>query len=74
MKERQIKLNFDAAREFVKVSSQCEFDINLFYRHIMIDAKSLLGVLAMDFNNTLTVQYGGEDQRFENMIRKYAVA
>ena len=34
------------AKEFVKEAGKCDFDINVFYNRIVIDAKSLLGVLS----------------------------
>jgi phosphocarrier protein HPr len=73
MRERKIKLSFDDAREFVKTASRCDFDINVFYNRVIIDAKSILGVLGLDFNQTLTVQYAGEDGEFESLIHRYAV-
>lgn len=73
MRERKIKLDPERAREFVKVSSKCDFDIDVFYNRVIIDAKSILGVLGLDFNKELTVQYAGYDNNFENIISKYAI-
>lgn len=73
MRERKIKMSFDEAREFVRTASRCSFDINVFYNRVIIDAKSILGVLGLDFNQVLTVQYAGEDDAFEQLIRRHAV-
>ncbi len=73
MRERKIKLSCEDAREFVKTASRCDFDINVFYNRVIIDAKSILGVLGLDFNQILTVQYAGENGDFENLIHRYAV-
>lgn len=73
MCEKKIKLPMDEAREFVSTASKCDFDINVFYNRVIIDAKSILGVLGLDFNQTLTVQYAGENDAFENLIHRYAV-
>ena len=73
MRERKIKLDPERAREFVSVSSKCDFDIDVFYNRVIIDAKSILGVLGLDFNKELTVQYAGHDNNFENIISKYAI-
>lgn len=75
MTERQIK--FQAAedvREFVNAASRCDFDIDIFYNRIIIDAKSILGVLSMDLTKIMTVKCYGEDKNFNKTIAKFAVA
>ena len=44
------------ARNFAKGGSagKCDFDIDVFYNRIIIDAKSILGVLSMDLTRVLT--------------------
>lgn len=74
MRETKIKLNVDDAIDFVKAATRCDFDIDLNYNRIFIDAKSILGVMSMDLNNILTVKCYGEDPQFESFLKKYAVA
>ncbi len=74
MKERKIRLKPEQVREFVRTSGKCDFDIDVFYNHIVIDAKSILGVLGLDLTRDLTVQYNGYDQTFEAMVDKFAIA
>lgn len=75
MIERQIKLNETAdVKEFVNEAARCKFDIDIFYNRIIIDAKSLLGILSMDLTQNLTVRCYGEDQRFNKVMDKFAVA
>ena len=51
-KETVIRLNtLDDVQEFVGAASKCDFDIDLKYRQILIDAKSLLGVIGIGTNN-----------------------
>ena len=51
-KETVIRLNtLDDIQEFVGAASKCDFDIDLKYRQILIDAKSLLGVIGIGTNN-----------------------
>lgn len=51
-KETVIRLNtLDDVQEFVGAASKCDFDIDLKYRQILIDAKSLLGVIGIGINN-----------------------
>ena len=38
--EKQIKLDEKSAQEFVSAASRCNFDIDVFYNRIIIDAKS----------------------------------
>lgn len=74
MKERIIRLNETSeVREFVSAAEKCDFDINLIYRHVFIDAKSFLGVMGLLMND-MKVSYGGENQMFEHVVKKYAVA
>ena len=50
-KETVIRLNtLDDVQEFVGAASKCDFDIDLKYRQILIDAKSLLGVIGIGTN------------------------
>ena len=57
MCQKQIKLNAtEEVQEFVKAAGKCDFDIDVFYNRIIIDAKSILGVLSMDLTRVLTVQ------------------
>lgn len=75
MMEHQIKLNAaEDVREFVNAASRCDFDIDVFYNRIIIDAKSILGIFSMDLTKVLTVKCYGEDPRFNRVIEKFAVA
>ena len=75
MCQKQIKLNEkEDVQEFVKSAGKCDFDIDVFYNRIIIDAKSILGVLSMDLTQVLTVQCHGESQEFNRTLQKFAVA
>lgn len=74
-KQCKIKLSAtDDVKEFVSAASQCDFDIDVFYNRVIVDAKSILGVFSLDLSRSLTVKYGGKDMRFENTLSKYCVA
>ena len=47
-----------------------DFDIDILYDHIYIDAKSFLGVLGLGLRRNLTVQYFGENAKFETKMRE----
>lgn len=68
-KQRKIKLTTILdVKEFVSAAGECDFDVNIFYNHVTIDAKSVLGVLSLDLSKVLTVEYDGEDTVFEAML------
>ena len=74
MKQKRILLpTIDDAKMFVAAATQCDFDIDVYYNRIVIDAKSILGVLSLDLRNILTVQYDGENEAFEAFLEKMAV-
>lgn len=73
--ERQIRLNaIEEVKELVNAASKCDFDIDIFYNRIIIDAKSILGILSMDLTKNLTVQCYGENREFNKTLKKFAVA
>lgn len=74
MREMKIKLSVSDVSDFVKAAAECDFDIDLNYNRILIDAKSILGVMSMDLNNVLTVKCYGENPEFESFLQRYAVA
>ena len=54
MKEKKIMLPTMAeAKRFVDEATKCDFDIDVFYNHVTIDAKSILGVLSLIANTCL---------------------
>ncbi|MCI8663144.1 MAG: HPr family phosphocarrier protein [Hungatella sp.] len=71
MKQKRIFLaTIEDAKEFVAAASKCDFDIDIFYNRIIIDAKSILGVLSLDLTRVLTVEYSGENEDFEKLLEK----
>lgn len=50
MTERQIKLSqTEDVKNFVRAASKCNFDIDVFYNRIVVDAKSILGSVQFGF-------------------------
>lgn len=75
MLTKKIKLNAtEDVQEFVRSASKCDFDVDVYYNRILIDAKSILGVLSMDLNQILTVRCHGESREFDRVLDKFAVA
>ena len=63
MKEKKIILPTIA-----EAATRCDFDIDVFYNRVTIDAKSILGVLSLDLTRVLTVQFNGTDEVFEEYL------
>ena len=71
----QTKVKFSETKdvtEFVHAAEKCDFDIDVFYNRVIIDAKSILGVLSLDLTRVLTVSYSGENQEFEEFLDEKA--
>ena len=64
----------DDVREFVYAARKCNFDIDVCYNRITVDAKSLLGILSISLDHEMLVKCHGEDEEFNKMIRKFAVS
>ena len=70
-----VRLNgTEEVEEFVKAASKCDFDIDIFYNRVIIDAKSILGILSMDLNRDLTVHCYGDSPAFNKTLQQFAVA
>lgn len=75
MNEKKIRLQSrEEVQNFVEAAVKCNFDIDISYDRVLIDAKSFLGVLGLGVSRVLTVQYSGKNSEFENVVQKYVVA
>ena len=70
MTERKVKLTKESVYQFVKDAESCPGDVDLCYDRVVIDAKSLLGVLSLDFRHELTVKYA-YDENFTKKLEAY---
>lgn len=74
MTKQKIKLgNIEAAKDFVRAASNCNFDIDVYFNRVVLDAKSILGILSIDHRNPITVEYDGYNEKFSGLLKKYAV-
>ena len=74
---RNIRLTPEQAPEFVRAAAGCNFDIDIAGSHrtrCTVDAKSILGVMGLDFKDTLVVSYNGHSDSFEKRLREFAAA
>lgn len=73
MFERTVRLpDRDSVSEFVKAAGECSFNVDVCYNRIVVDGKSILGVLGLDLTRDLTVRYEGFDPEFEKTLLKFA--
>lgn len=66
--------HIDEIKEFVNAACRCDFDIDIINDRLTIDAKSILGVLSLEYNKELCVRYEQQDLEFENVLGKFAIA
>lgn len=74
MTERKVTMTPAEAKELVRIASKCDFDIDISYNRYTVDAKSILGVLALDFSKVLTVAYNGYNKELEELLAAFAMA
>lgn len=74
MMTRKIKLRLDEVNGFVSAAAKCDFDIDISYNSVVVDAKSIVGVLGLDFKQILTVTCNGYDPEFEKYMSRFALA
>lgn len=72
--QHKIKLRPDEVKDFVSAATKCIFDVDISYNSYIVDAKSIVGVLGLNFDQVLTVAYNGYDAEFEAYLGKFAVA
>jgi hypothetical protein len=65
--------DIDEVRDFVRAARACEHDIDVKCNRVLIDAKSLLGMIGAGMSKDIQVCYGGKNTDFENAIAKYQV-
>ena len=73
MQERKIMLStVQDAKEFVTIAGTCDFDIDVTVgKNIMVDAKSIIGVLSLDLKNAVSVHYDGNNKAFEQFVERH---
>lgn len=74
MRERKIKMTPAEVQKFVTEASKCDFDIDISYNRYTVDAKSILGVMGLDFRSVLTLQYAGYNDEFERYVSGLSIA
>ena len=47
-------------KEFVSVAGKCDFDIDVYYNRITIDAKSIMGIFSLDLSKPIDLNIHAE--------------
>lgn len=68
-----IKLSPAEVKDFVRAAEKCDFDVDISYGHVVVDAKSILGILGLDLTRKLTVSFFGKNEAFESYLESFAV-
>jgi len=63
----------EEAQEFVKAASEFNFDIDMRFNKVIVDAKSFLGVLSL-LSHPVMIFSQGSSSEFDELLEKYAVA
>lgn len=73
----KIKLKYEDLKEFIKITTSFESNIDMIKDHYVIDAKSLLGILSLDFTQptTIVIHSANEDEivRFYDEMKRFAI-
>ena len=77
MKQKRILLpTIDDAKMFVAAATQCDFDIDVYYNRVVIDAKSIMGIFSLDLSKPIDLAiHAGDTDMSEIMeaLKPYLV-
>ena len=68
MLEKKIQLKaFSDVKEFVKAAEKCEYDVDVFYNRVVVDAKSIMGIFSLDLSKPIDLNIHAEGNADEVM-------
>ena len=71
----KIKLKYEDLKEFIKTTESFESDIDIVKGRYVVDAKSIMGILSLDFSKgvDITIHSVNEDEiiRFLDAMKKF---
>ena len=74
MYKKEIRLsNLQDVHEFVKLADSFDFDVNIGYDRVLIDAKSIVGVMGLDLGRKLKVDFDGAAPALEEFCELHSV-
>ena len=73
----KIKLKYDDLKEFIKITTSFESNIDMIKDRYVVDARSIMGIMSLDFTQpTMVVIHSvNEDEivRFYDEMKKFAI-
>ena len=73
----KIKLKYEDLKEFIKTTESFESDIDIIKGRYIVDAKSIMGILSLDFSKDIFVKIhsSNEDEivRFYDAMKRFAI-
>ena len=73
----KIKLKYEDLKEFIKITTSFESNIDMIKDRYVVDTKSLLGVLSLDFtqSTSVVIHSVNEDEivRFYDEMKRFAI-
>lgn len=73
----KIKLKYEDLKEFIKITTSFESNIDMIKDRYVIDGKSIMGVMSLDFTQitTVIIHSSNEDEiiRFNNEMKKFTI-
>ena len=74
MKEKKIMLpSVEEAKHFVAEATKCDFDIDVYYNRVVIDAKSIMGIFSLDLSKPIDLNIHADDnvEEIMEMLKPY---
>ncbi|MEH2943482.1 HPr family phosphocarrier protein [Lachnospiraceae bacterium KK002] len=71
---QQVNVRFrdvEQIRQFVNIIDKCDANFDLGSGQRVVDAKSILGVMALDFSGPLCLKYDSEDSAIREKIMSF---
>ena len=69
MNEKKVRFrHIEDMKEFVSAACRCDFDIDIVSDRLVVDGKSILGVLSLSCDQDLHVRYDGMEPHFEEVL------
>ena len=73
MYSKKIRLtDLPGIHEFARLADSCEFDVNIGYDRVLIDGKSIVGLMGLDLGRRLHVTFEGENEALQQFCETHA--
>ena len=65
---REIHLSRETVQDFVSEASKCDFDVDLGYNRIVVDAKSIMGIFSLDISKPIELNIHADDKDLADIL------